>query len=48
MLDLLSLHKQILSAHLNQGDTAVDFTMGNGNDTLFLAQTVGANGHVYA
>ena len=48
MLDLLSLHKQILSAHIKDGDTAVDFTMGNGHDTLFLAQAVGENGRVYA
>ena len=30
------------------GDTVVDATMGNGKDTLFLAELVGETGHVYA
>lgn len=30
------------------GDTVVDATMGNGKDTLFLAELVGESGHVYA
>ena len=34
--------------HLGEGDTAVDFTMGNGNDTLFLSKAVGESGKVYA
>lgn len=29
------------------GDFAVDATLGNGSDTLFLAALTGANGHVY-
>ena len=48
MVDLLELQKAFISAHLHAGDTAVDFTMGNGNDTLFLSRTVGESGHVYA
>ncbi len=48
MVDLLELHKEFILRHLKTGDTAVDFTMGNGHDTLFLAQSVGENGHVYA
>ncbi len=48
MIDLLKLQKQFILAHLGEGDTAVDFTMGNGNDTLFLSRTVGETGHVYA
>lgn len=48
MLDLLDLHKQFIRNHLHEGDTAVDFTMGNGHDTEFLSKTVGAAGHVYA
>lgn len=39
---------QILSARLCAGDLAIDATAGNGHDTLFLAQTVGRTGHVYA
>lgn len=48
MIDLLTLQKSFILAHLKPGDTAVDFTMGNGHDTLFLSQTVGPEGHVYA
>lgn len=48
MVDLLKLHKHLLLGHLGAGDVAVDFTMGNGNDTLFLSETVGEQGRVYA
>ncbi len=48
MLDLLELHKRFILNHLHEGDTAVDFTMGNGHDTAFLSKTVGESGHVYA
>ncbi len=48
MVDLTGLHKHFILEHLSEGDTAVDFTMGNGNDTLFLSRTVGAGGRVYA
>ena len=48
MVDLLELHKYFLSSHLKPGGVAADFTMGNGNDTLWLSRTVGEEGHVYA
>lgn len=48
MVDLKELHKHFILEHLGEGDTAVDFTMGNGNDTLFLSRTVGETGRVYA
>ena len=48
MIDLLQLQKQFILNHLHEGDTAVDFTMGNGHDTAFLSKTVGQTGHVYA
>ena len=48
MVDLLSLQKKFILAHLGEGDTAVDFTMGNGYDTVFLSETVGEHGQVYA
>ncbi len=48
MVDLVGLHKHFLLEHLAPGDVAVDFTMGNGNDTLFLSRTVGEDGRVYA
>lgn len=36
-----------IDACLELGDLAVDATVGNGHDTLFLAQRVGEEGHVY-
>ena len=48
MVDLKALHKHFILEHLGEGDVAVDFTMGNGNDTLFLSKTVGEKGRVYA
>ena len=48
MVDLIELHKHFILQHLGEGEVAVDFTMGNGNDTLFLSKTVGETGRVYA
>lgn len=48
MVDLLSLQKSFILAHLSRGEVAADFTMGNGHDTEFLSQTVGEDGRVYA
>ena len=48
MVDLVGLHKHFILEHLSEGDVAVDFTMGNGNDTLFLSKAVGESGKVYA
>ena len=48
MVELTALHKHFILEHLTEGDVAVDFTMGNGNDTLFLSRTVGSAGRVYA
>lgn len=48
MIDLLELQKYFILRHLGEGDVAVDFTMGNGNDTAFLSDTVGESGRVYA
>ena len=48
MVDLKELHKHFILEHLGEGEVAVDFTMGNGNDTLFLSKTVGKEGRVYA
>jgi len=38
----------LLSQSIGEGEIAVDATAGNGHDTLFLAQLVGQNGHVYS
>ena len=34
--------------HVKEGETCVDATAGNGNDTLLLAELVGEKGKVYA
>lgn len=39
---------QLISASLRNGDIAIDATAGNGNDTKFLAEHVGALGQVFA
>ena len=38
----------LLEQTLQSGDIAVDCTMGNGHNTLFLTSLVGKNGHVFA
>ncbi len=48
MTDLLTLQKDFILSRLKAGDTAVDFTMGNGYDTEFLSRAVGEHGHVFA
>lgn len=42
------LARDVLLRAVCPGDTVADATMGNGHDTLFLAEQVGPNGHVYA
>jgi predicted methyltransferase len=37
-----------LANYIKEGDRVVDATMGNGFDTLFLAESVGEQGKVYA
>jgi 16S rRNA C1402 N4-methylase RsmH len=44
---LLAYVRELMSSVLQEGDAAVDGTVGNGNDTLFLARLVGASGTVY-
>lgn len=43
----LRFSHELLEEVIHLGDTVVDATMGNGNDTLFLAQLVGETGQVY-
>lgn len=45
---ILPFTKELLTSVVNPGDTVVDATAGNGHDTLFLAELVGENGHVFS
>ena len=44
----LELSHAYIQGAVRPGDTVVDATAGNGNDTLFLAKLVGDRGHVFA
>lgn len=46
-ISLLETAHEIVRRHLNSGGIAIDATVGNGHDTVFLAQCVGEAGHVY-
>jgi predicted methyltransferase len=46
-MSLLKLAHQHIQNSLHLGDVAIDATIGNGHDTLFLAEQVGENGRVY-
>lgn len=48
MIDLRTLRKQLIDPHIVKGGIAVDYTMGNGNDTLYLSEAVGCDGRVFA
>jgi len=48
MVPLTQQAQEIVRRRLKAGDVAIDATAGNGHDTLFLAQSVGPTGHVYA
>jgi predicted methyltransferase len=47
-LSILSFAHCLVRERLWPGDIAIDATMGNGHDTLFLASLVGEGGLVYA
>ncbi|MCK0471256.1 class I SAM-dependent methyltransferase [Halalkalibacter sp. APA_J-10(15)] len=44
---ILPFARTLLENTLEKGDIAIDCTVGNGHDTVFLAQLVEASGHVY-
>lgn len=44
---ILPFAKKLLEKAVTSGDVVVDATLGNGHDTLFLANLVGENGRVY-
>lgn len=45
---VLPFSKRLIASVVLPGETAIDATAGNGNDTLFLAEHVGENGKVVA
>lgn len=47
MPSLLEIAHTVVSASLKPGQAAIDATLGNGHDTLFLAQCVGESGRVF-
>lgn len=46
-ISLVETAHALIGQHLSPGDAAVDATVGNGHDTLFLAQCVGGQGRVF-
>ncbi|MFD1739261.1 class I SAM-dependent methyltransferase [Bacillus salitolerans] len=44
---ILPFARTLLTKAISQGDIAIDATIGNGHDTVFLAELVGEQGHVY-
>lgn len=48
LLSALRFSHSLLEEIIQPGDLVVDATMGNGNDTVFLAKLVGASGRVEA
>ena len=45
---ILPFARQLFKETVQAGETVIDATAGNGNDTLFLAEHVGETGHVFA
>lgn len=46
-MSLLKLAHQVIQQTIQTGDSVIDATVGNGYDTLFLAEQVGRAGQVY-
>ncbi|WP_026693594.1 tRNA (mnm(5)s(2)U34)-methyltransferase [Peribacillus kribbensis] len=44
---ILPFARELLAKALAEGDIAVDATLGNGHDCIYLAGLVGSAGHVY-
>lgn len=45
---ILPFTKYLLEKSVAEGDTTIDATCGNGNDTVFLSHLVGTGGKVYS
>lgn len=48
MIDLRTVQRSFILPHIRRGSCAVDCTMGNGHDTLWLSGEMGPDGHVWA
>ena len=46
-ISLVNAAHQFSQAKIEHGDVAIDATVGNGHDTVFLAKQVGVDGKVY-
>lgn len=46
--NVLEVARKLIRERVREGETVIDATMGNGNDTLFLAQLVQETGKVIA
>lgn len=44
---ILGFAHELVRQVVHEGDIAIDATVGNGHDTLFLAECVGETGHVW-
>lgn len=47
VISAVEFSHQLISDHVLSGSVVVDATVGNGNDTVFLAELVGVDGFVY-
>lgn len=48
LLNIIPFVHRCLQEVIQAGDVVIDATAGNGHDTVFLADKVGINGHVWA
>jgi hypothetical protein len=46
-IDLVALAQQAVREVVQEGDIVIDATLGNGHDALFLAESIGHEGHLF-
>ncbi|ACJ32804.1 SAM-dependent methyltransferase [Anoxybacillus flavithermus WK1] len=47
LMRILPFARSLIDLAVKEGDIVVDATIGNGHDTLYLAERVGQSGHVF-
>ncbi len=47
LMRILPFARSLIDLAVKEGDIVVDATVGNGHDTLYLAERVGPSGHVF-